>query len=191
MRFSQQCMSRFQTSCVCVCVCVMPCHLVDRYQYSQEPVAAIFSAGKATLKMKAPYSSKTLVPVYQTTWCNKQEGWNIIVLLMKRFGWSFWCRTVLMPVIFCSLQRTAGKRFATSFHPHTVYFDYNAVWKENIQRQFTFREPNGIVTETHVMIRLLDDVKHEMLAVEAINVNDKNWVFACVADVVRSEVRMW
>jgi len=30
-------------------VCVMPCNLVDRYQYSQEPVAAIFSAGQAWL----------------------------------------------------------------------------------------------------------------------------------------------
>jgi hypothetical protein len=41
------------------------------------------------------------------------------------------------------------------------------------------------------MIRLLDNVKHEMLAVEAININDKDWVFVCVADVVHSEVRMW
>jgi hypothetical protein len=122
---------------------------------------------------------------------NKQEGWNLIVLLIKRFGWSVWCRTVFMPVMFCSLQRTAGKRFSTSFHPHTVYFDHNAVWKESIQRQFTVHELNGIVTDTHIMIRLLDDVKHEMLAVEAIGVDDKDWVFACVADMVHSAVRMW
>ena len=54
-------MSRLQTTCVFVCVCVMSCNLVDRHQYSQDPVAAIFSAGQATLKMKAPDSSKTLV----------------------------------------------------------------------------------------------------------------------------------
>jgi hypothetical protein len=41
------------------------------------------------------------------------------------------------------------------------------------------------------MIRLLNDVKHEMLAVEAISVDDKDWVFACVADMIRGEVRMW
>jgi hypothetical protein len=93
--------------------------------------------------------------------------------------------------MFFSVQRTAGKRFFTSFHPHTVYFDSNAVWKENIQRQYTFREPNGIVAETYIMIRLIDDVKHEMLAVEAIGANDKDWVFACVADVVHTGVRMW
>jgi hypothetical protein len=96
-----------------------------------------------------------------------------------------------MPVMFCSLQRTAGKRFYASFHPHAVYFDYKAVWKEGIQRQFTFHELNGIVTETHFMIRLHDDVKHEMLAVEAINVDDRDWVFACVADMVHNAVRMW
>lgn len=72
-----------------------------------------------------------------------------------------------------------------------MYFECNAVWKENIQRQFTFYEPNGIVTETHIMIRLLDNVKHEMLAVEAINIDDRDWVFVCVADVVHGEVRMW
>jgi len=96
-----------------------------------------------------------------------------------------------MPVMFCSLQRTAGKRFSTSFHPRTVYFDNNAVWKESIQRQFTFYQPNGIITDTHIMIRLLDDVKHEMLVVEAISVDDRDWVFACVADMVHSGVRMW
>lgn len=72
-----------------------------------------------------------------------------------------------------------------------MYFDHNAVWKENIQRQFTFHEPHGVFTETHIMIRLLDDPKHEMLAVEAINVDDKDWVFACVADITHNEVRMW
>ena len=41
------------------------------------------------------------------------------------------------------------------------------------------------------MIRLLDDVKHEMLVVEAISVDDRDWVFACVADMVHSGVRMW
>jgi hypothetical protein len=114
-----------------------------------------------------------------------------MVLLIKGFGWCSWCRTVLMPVMFCSVQRTAGKSFFTSFHPHTVYFNSNAEWKENIQRQFTFREANGIFTETHIMIRLLDDVKHEMLMAEAINVDDKDWVFACVANTVLNGVRMW
>jgi hypothetical protein len=41
------------------------------------------------------------------------------------------------------------------------------------------------------MIRLLDDPKHEMLAVEAVNIGDKDWVFACVADIIHNEVRMW
>jgi hypothetical protein len=41
------------------------------------------------------------------------------------------------------------------------------------------------------MIRLLDDPKHEMLAVEAVNNHDKDWVFACVADGVHNNVRMW
>ncbi|XP_021936660.1 GPI inositol-deacylase isoform X2 [Zootermopsis nevadensis] len=88
------------------------------------------------------------------------------------------------------LQRTAGKRFSTAFHPHNVYFDQNVVWKENLQRQFTFHEPNGVLTETHIMIRLLDDPKHEMLAVEAVNIDDKDWVFACVANAFHNEVRM-
>jgi len=54
----------------------MPCNLVDRYQYSQEPVAAILSAGQATLKMKALDSSKTLIPVYESTCItNKKAGY--------------------------------------------------------------------------------------------------------------------
>jgi hypothetical protein len=74
-------MSRLQTTCVfvcvcvCVCECAMPCNLVERYQYSQEPVADMFSARQATLKMKAPDSSETLVPVYQSICItNKKAG---------------------------------------------------------------------------------------------------------------------
>ncbi|KAJ9584662.1 hypothetical protein L9F63_020987, partial [Diploptera punctata] len=88
------------------------------------------------------------------------------------------------------LQRTAGKRFSLAYHTKEVYFDHNSVWKEYLQRQFTFHEPYGVHTETYIMIRLLDDPKHEMLSVEAINVKDKDWVFACVADVVHNSVRM-
>ncbi|PNF36371.1 GPI inositol-deacylase, partial [Cryptotermes secundus] len=88
------------------------------------------------------------------------------------------------------IQRTAGKHFSTSFHPHDVYFDYNGFWTESIQRQFTFHEPNGVFTETYIMIRLLDDPKHEMLAVEAVNNNDRDWVFACVANDVHNNVRI-
>jgi hypothetical protein len=54
---------------------MMPCNLVDRYEYFQVPVAAIFSAGQATLKMKVPDSSKTLIPVYRSTcMTNKKAG---------------------------------------------------------------------------------------------------------------------
>ncbi|XP_069692336.1 GPI inositol-deacylase [Periplaneta americana] len=88
------------------------------------------------------------------------------------------------------LQRTAGKRFSTAFHPREAFFDSNAFWRENLQRQFTFHEPNGIHTETYIMIRLLDDPKHEMMAVEAVNVDDKDWVFACVADAIHNNARI-
>ncbi|PSN32852.1 hypothetical protein C0J52_10314 [Blattella germanica] len=87
-------------------------------------------------------------------------------------------------------QRTAGKRFSLAHHPREVNFDRNAVWNEYLQRQFTIHEPYGIHTETHIMIRLLDDPKHEMLSVEAINIEDKDWVFVCIASSVYNGVRI-
>jgi hypothetical protein len=54
---------------------VMPCNLVDKYQYFGESYC-IHLEGSCTLKMNAAESSETLVSTYQTTRFHIQEHCN-------------------------------------------------------------------------------------------------------------------
>lgn len=44
-----------------------------------------------------------------------------------------------------------------------------------------------------IMVRLIAPqyTKHEMLAMESISLEARDWVFACVADLVYKDIRMW
>lgn len=41
------------------------------------------------------------------------------------------------------------------------------------------------------MIRLFSDPKSEVAFVEAYNVNVRDWIFVCSADVIYNSIRMW
>lgn len=89
------------------------------------------------------------------------------------------------------LQRNFGKRASATIFPKDSYFDREAEWREFLRRQFSVVEPR-LGRSVFVMIRLMaSDPKHEMLAMEAVGLETRDWVFACIADVVYREVRMW
>lgn len=62
---------------------------------------------------------------------------------------------------------------------------------ENLQRQFTVVEKKGTKVAQFLMLRLLHDPKHEAAIFEAVNLNVKDWVYACVADVIVNDLRVW
>lgn len=70
-------------------------------------------------------------------------------------------------------------------------FDKGGNWVENLQRQFTVLENKGLRTNHYVMVRLLMDPKNEMAYIETYNLNVRDWIFVCSADVVYNSVRMW
>jgi glycosylphosphatidylinositol deacylase len=82
------------------------------------------------------------------------------------------------------LQRTAGKRFKTDLHPAKQVFDKDGDWKDILKRQFTFIHEDQLAKNTYLMIKTLDDPKHQMLTVDAVNMDLDNWVFACKASMV-------
>nr|CAD7409491.1 unnamed protein product [Timema cristinae] len=88
------------------------------------------------------------------------------------------------------MHRTASKRLTASFHPPVIPVNPRGDWREGLDRQLTVKESHGVKSPLYQMIRLLDDPKHARLVVEAINVENKDWVFACTASSVYGNVRM-
>ena len=58
------------------CWDVMPCSFVDRYQYLGG-TCCLNLESSSILKIKAVVFSEIFVTVYQTAWCNFQEGHNL------------------------------------------------------------------------------------------------------------------
>lgn len=76
-------------------------------------------------------------------------------------------------------------------------FSEGAEWIEPLPRQLSISgniDPNGndrLQKPKNVMIRLVDHPQHSILAVEAINHQDGDWVFACQANVIERDTRVW
>ena len=64
-------------------------------------------------------------------------------------------------------------------------------WFEYVQRQYTVMEPKGVQRPSHWMIRIVDDPKHEILAIETVNVNTRDWLFACNAHTYNHAGKVW
>lgn len=64
-------------------------------------------------------------------------------------------------------------------------------WVENIQRVFYESFKNGLDKMRVQMIRLNNLPNHQMLNVEAINVDDDDWVFGCAAVENDGRQRFW
>jgi hypothetical protein len=58
------------------CWVVMPCTLVDKYQYLGGTCCLNIDSS-SSLTAEAVVSSPTLVIIYQTVWCNLQEDHNL------------------------------------------------------------------------------------------------------------------
>ena len=86
------------------------------------------------------------------------------------------------------VQRTGGKRFRTNLHPVEFSFDKNGDWKDIGLRQYTFKQESPLKRNTYLMIKALDDPKHQRLTVDAINMDNDNWVFACKKLAVHNEL---
>jgi len=86
------------------------------------------------------------------------------------------------------IHRTAGKRFKPNLHPKNQVFDKDGDWKDILKRQYTFKHemPGGLTKNTYLMVKTLDDIKHEMLTVDAVNMDNDNWVFGCKATIAHN-----
>lgn len=90
------------------------------------------------------------------------------------------------------LQRTAGKRFSTAEHIKKIALAKDAHWEEFLTRQFSVPvKPNEHQETHHVMVRLVDDPKHQFLAAVANNFAAKDWIFVCRANIVTGVSRTW
>ncbi|KAL0279676.1 UNVERIFIED_CONTAM: hypothetical protein PYX00_001180 [Menopon gallinae] len=88
------------------------------------------------------------------------------------------------------LKRSAGKRFATNQHSRFVSFDKEAQWNEYTLNQFSVVHVKGVNTNSYIMIRLYNDPDYAVAFIEAYNLNIKDWIFVCSADVIHKSVRI-
>ena len=86
------------------------------------------------------------------------------------------------------VQRTAGKRYKSNLHPSEQLFDKNGEWITVNKRQFNYvQESSKLGVNTYMIIKTLNDPKHQMLTVDAINMDLDNWIFACKATTETNE----
>ncbi|XP_034242534.1 GPI inositol-deacylase [Thrips palmi] len=94
------------------------------------------------------------------------------------------------------LHRNSGKQYRKAIHQPFVTFMDGSDWVEPLYRQFTVSaniDPTGndrLKRPKHIMIRLIDHILHSALAVEAINHQEGDWVFACQANFISNDKRV-
>ncbi|XP_059471250.1 GPI inositol-deacylase [Neocloeon triangulifer] len=88
------------------------------------------------------------------------------------------------------LHRNFGKRVTDANYPLQAEFDKEGEWREYLKRQFTVKETH-LKKPVYIMVRILpNDLKHEFVAIEAIGLEKRDWVYGCNADLVYKHVRM-
>lgn len=94
------------------------------------------------------------------------------------------------------LKRNGGKQYRKSIHHPYATFLEGAEWIEPLPRQTSISgniDNNGndrLAKPKHIMIRLVDHPHHAILAVEAINHQESDWVFVCQANVIENNSRI-
>ncbi|KAK9887902.1 hypothetical protein WA026_000205 [Henosepilachna vigintioctopunctata] len=71
-----------------------------------------------------------------------------------------------------------------------VNLEENAKWIEKLPRQYSVRFLNGVRDLQWYMVRLVDDVKHEMLTVVGLNLEIVDWIFACNAYIPKNTYKI-
>ena len=74
-------------------------------------------------------------------------------------------------------------------HPSTLKFDKDGYWSDVLKRQFVFTRGN-VTCNTYLMIETFDDPKHKQVTLDAINMDNDNWVFGCKATSVHKGTRI-
>lgn len=65
------------------------------------------------------------------------------------------------------------------------------VWYETLRRQFTMSYPTGSYEPIQIMMRLTDLPQLAVLHVLTVNHKNRDWLFACRADVIHKNSRLW
>ena len=88
------------------------------------------------------------------------------------------------------VQRTGGKRYKSNMHPEKIVFEKeDSEWKDILKRQFTFKQKDRLTKNTYLMVKTLDDPKHEYLTIDAVNMDHDNWVYGCKStNVFKSQI---
>ena len=68
---------------------------------------------------------------------------------------------------------------------------FPGLWKEILLRQYTVFETDGVSMVTHIMVRIYDTPQYEKMAISALNHEGKDWIFACKADNIYDNMRVW
>ena len=89
------------------------------------------------------------------------------------------------------VKRTAGKRYKTNLHPDEMVFDKEGDWKEIKSRQLTFQSDKKLTKNTYLRVPIMEeDPHHQMLSVDAINMDLDNWIFVCKETSIHNSVEL-
>jgi len=88
-------------------------------------------------------------------------------------------------------HRSGGKEYEDpdKMHPSPARFDTNGYWSDVLKRQFTFSKGNATCNH-YVMIRVNADVNSKFLTLDAVRMDNDNWVFGCKETRVYKNTRI-
>jgi glycosylphosphatidylinositol deacylase len=90
------------------------------------------------------------------------------------------------------LDRSRGKRFKkplSATAPKKQTFDKDGFWSDSLKRQFVF-ERKKVAVDSHVLIRVIDDAKHQDVVIDTLNIYADSWLFGCKATTVYKNIRL-
>uniref|UniRef100_A0A1B6CQG4 GPI inositol-deacylase n=1 Tax=Clastoptera arizonana TaxID=38151 RepID=A0A1B6CQG4_9HEMI len=93
------------------------------------------------------------------------------------------------------VDRSAGKQYSTSQHPSKIVFwnskSHPGDWIEPLNKQMSIEKPFGVNRATYYMLRIVEQNKHQILSISAYNHKGRDWIFACNANSVFDNMRLW
>ena len=75
-----------------------------------------------------------------------------------------------------------------------IKFERGGIWVEDIRRQYVWNgrnltDENNAKTIIYLMIRFTDFLDH--LTIQTLNIESKDWLFACSASSIEGQSRVW
>ena len=89
------------------------------------------------------------------------------------------------------MDRRGGKKYrGAAAKTETLKFDRDGFWTDVLKPQFTFSRQK-VATNSYILIKAAtDDPKQQMLAVDAVNLENANWLFGCKETSVHKNSRV-